>query len=137
SEMYLSDRDKLLDYAQRLQYGIESISLVKPPEEDTNLWADLLKPLISKWKRSFDHEFGGMARAPKFMMPNNYRFLLQYSHLKADKKLSDFVHLTLTKMAYGGLFDTVGGGFSRYSVDMKWHVPHFEKMLYDNGQLVS
>lgn len=62
---------------------------------------------------------------------------MQYAHLKDDTKLMDFVNLTLTRMAYGGLFDTVGGGFSRYSVDMKWHVPHFEKMLYDNGQLVS
>ena len=62
---------------------------------------------------------------------------MHYGHQTHDTELLRFVDLTLTKMAYGGLFDTVGGGFSRYSVDMKWHVPHFEKMLYDNGQLVS
>tara|TARA_R110000868_G_scaffold210950_1_gene461019 strand:+ start:19 stop:1440 length:1422 start_codon:yes stop_codon:yes gene_type:complete len=71
------------------------------------------------------------------MMPNNYHFLLRYAYQNNDKELLEFVNLTLTKMAYGGVFDQIGGGFSRYSVDAKWHVPHFEKMLYDNGQLVS
>jgi len=62
---------------------------------------------------------------------------LRYGFQNKDAELLDFVNLTLTKMAYGGLFDTIDGGFSRYSVDLRWHVPHFEKMLYDNGQLVS
>jgi hypothetical protein len=96
-----------------------------------------IEPLVEKWKKSFDLDFGGMARAPKFMMPNNYKFLLRYGHQENKQDILDFVNLTLTKMAYGGLFDTIDGGFSRYSVDMKWHVPHFEKMLYDNGQLMS
>src|SRR5690606_19215175 len=60
-----------------------------------------------------------------------------YAYQNKHESLLDYVNLTLTKMAYGGIFDVVDGGFSRYSVDMKWHVPHFEKMLYDNGQLVS
>lgn len=88
-------------------------------------------------EKSFDHEYGGMARSPKFMMPNNYAFLLRYAQLTKDQKLTQFVQLTLTKMAYGGLFDMVGGGFSRYSVDERWHIPHFEKMAYDNGQLLQ
>ena len=71
------------------------------------------------------------------MMPTNYEFLLQYGYLTKNKKLLEYVDLTLTKMAYGGIFDTLDGGFSRYSVDIKWHVPHFEKMAYDNGQLLS
>jgi uncharacterized protein YyaL (SSP411 family) len=70
---------------------------------------------------------GGYARAPKFMMPNNYLFLQRYGYQTQSKDLLDFVDLTLTRMAWGGLFDAVGGGFSRYSVDMHWHVPHFEK----------
>lgn len=78
-----------------------------------------------------------MARAPKFMMPNNYEFLLRIGVLQKNKELIDFVNLTLTKIYYGGIFDTVDGGFSRYAVDMKWHIPHFEKMGYDNGQMVS
>ena len=136
-ELWQSDPSKMIDYAEKLHHGIQSISIIQPKPQPTELSIDLLKPLVEKWKKSFDQDFGGMARAPKFMMPNNYEFLMHYGYLKNDQELLDFVDLTLTKMAHGGLFDTVGGGFSRYSVDMKWHVPHFEKMLYDNGQLVS
>ncbi len=70
-------------------------------------------------------------------MPNNYEFLLRQAVEKKDTELLNFVTLTLDKMAYGGLYDQIGGGFARYSTDEKWHVPHFEKMLYDNAQLVS
>ncbi|PZQ87898.1 MAG: thioredoxin domain-containing protein, partial [Flavobacterium johnsoniae] len=136
-QLYLSAPEKMLDYAEKLHQGINAISLVQQPDNNANFDADNLKALVEKWKKSFDLEFGGYSRAPKFMMPSNYSFLLRYAYQNKDSELSEFVNLTLTRMAYGGLFDTVGGGFSRYSVDMKWHVPHFEKMLYDNGQLVS
>lgn len=134
-EMFQNQPEKMVDYAEKLHDGIISSSLI-PKTEPSETLPDL-QPLLDKWKKSFDHEFGGYTRAPKFMMPNNYSFLLQYAHLKKDPDLLDYVNLTLEKMAFGGLFDTVGGGFSRYAVDMKWHVPHFEKMLYDNAQLVS
>ena len=71
------------------------------------------------------------------MMPNNLQFLLRYAVESKNAEILDFVTLSLDKMAYGGLYDQIGGGFSRYSTDEKWHVPHFEKMLYDNAQLVS
>ena len=134
---------KLLDYAEKLHSAMQAISAPVPTAEKLvqaeNFAFDpvLLQNLVFKWAKSFDHDFGGMARAPKFMMPNNYKFLLRYAHQTQDEALLGFVNLTLTRMAWGGIFDTVGGGFSRYSVDLKWHVPHFEKMLYDNGQLVS
>ncbi|HEU4495977.1 MAG TPA: thioredoxin domain-containing protein, partial [Flavobacterium sp.] len=135
--LYKNNPEKVIDYALKLKEGIDSISLVQAPEKGTGFNFSDLEKLTAKWKKSFDLEFGGYARAPKFMMPNNYAFLLRYGYQQNNHELLDFVNLTLTKMAYGGLFDTVGGGFSRYSVDMKWHVPHFEKMLYDNGQLIS
>ena len=137
NKLYHSDPEKIYDYAEKLQQGIEAISLIKIEEDKTELPQSFLDSLIAKWKRSFDLDFGGYARAPKFMMPNNYEFLLRYAHQHNDEALLDFVNLTLTKMAYGGLFDTIEGGFSRYSVDLKWHIPHFEKMLYDNAQLIS
>jgi len=135
-ELYKTDPEKMIDYAEKLQNGLDSLNLI-PNSNPSEVNQQLIEPLVAKWKKSFDWEFGGMARAPKFMLPNNYEFLLRYGHEHQDAELLEFVDLTLTKMAYGGLFDTLGGGFSRYSVDMKWHVPHFEKMLYDNGQLVS
>ncbi len=136
-QLYVTNLEKMLDYAEKLHQGINAISFIQQPEGIGNFNLESLEVLVEKWKKSFDWEFGGYSRAPKFMMPSNYSFLLRYAYQQKDSKLSEFVNLTLTKMAYGGLFDTVDGGFSRYSVDMKWHVPHFEKMLYDNAQLVS
>ncbi|MEL6484831.1 MAG: thioredoxin domain-containing protein, partial [Bacteroidota bacterium] len=98
---------------------------------------EALKQSIASWSQAFDTFLGGYKRAPKFMMPNNWDFLLHYAHRVEDSELLEHVNTTLRRMAYGGIFDHVGGGFSRYAVDTKWHVPHFEKMLYDNAQLVS
>ena len=137
-ELYQEQPNKLIDYANKLANGLqETSSIIHNIEPSSNFDYNTLQNLVQKWSRSFDNDFGGMARAPKFMMPTNYQFLLRYAYQQKEDKLLQFVNLTLTKMAFGGLFDTVGGGFSRYSVDLKWHVPHFEKMLYDNAQLVS
>lgn len=136
-ELYTEQPKTILDYAEKLNDGLQSLSIISTSDSETEFNLDILNTLVSKWQKSFDLDFGGMARAPKFMMPTNYEFLLRYGYQTKNQTILDFVNLTLTKMAYGGLFDTVDGGFSRYSVDMKWHVPHFEKMLYDNGQLVS
>jgi uncharacterized protein len=136
-QLYMTNAAQMIDYAQKLHQGIQSIGIVEKNTTEAQNHTDNIKPLVEKWSKSFDWDYGGYARAPKFMMPNNYLFLQRYGFQTQSKDLLDFVDLTLTKMAYGGLFDTVAGGFSRYSVDMRWHVPHFEKMLYDNGQLVS
>ena len=135
-ELYIEKPDLLVEYADKLTEGISSISLIPLNENNSVFGNEEFENLIKKWKKSFDWEFGGMARAPKFMMPNNYEFLLRLGVKQKSQELLDFVNLTLTKMAYGGIFDVVDGGFSRYSVDMKWHIPHFEKMGYDNGQMV-
>ncbi|RZK16873.1 MAG: thioredoxin domain-containing protein [Hymenobacter sp.] len=85
----------------------------------------------------FDRERGGTNRAPKFPMPSIWRFLLRAHHISGSQQILRQVNLTLREMAWGGIYDQVGGGFARYSVDGEWLVPHFEKMLYDNGQLLS
>jgi uncharacterized protein YyaL (SSP411 family) len=85
----------------------------------------------------FDRERGGMNRAPKFPMPSIWRFLLRTYYISGSQQLLSQTNLILREMAWGGLYDQVGGGFARYSVDAEWLVPHFEKMLYDNGQLLS
>ena len=136
-EIYTEQPQTILDYAEKLYEGLQSLSIISKNDSENNFNFEVLDSLVFKWQKSFDWDFGGMARAPKFMMPTNYEFLLRFGYQTKNQTLLDFVNLTLTKMAYGGLFDTVDGGFSRYSVDLKWHVPHFEKMLYDNGQLVS
>ena len=137
AEIYRSDPTRMIEYAEKLQSGLEAISLMAAENPHQDLSQEILAQLVKKWAKSFDKDFGGYARAPKFMLPTNWKFLQRYGFQSKDEEILKQVDLTLTRMAYGGLFDTVGGGFSRYSVDMQWHVPHFEKMLYDNGQLVS
>ena len=84
-----------------------------------------------------DFKNGGLVGDTKFPMPKALHFLLRYSIQNKDKSIQKYVETTLTKMANGGIYDPIGGGFSRYTADSKWHIPHFEKMLYDNAQLVS
>jgi uncharacterized protein len=85
----------------------------------------------------FDTELGGTGRAPKFPMPSIYGFLLRYADLTGDDSAMHQLTLTLNRMALGGIYDQLGGGFARYSTDKYWFAPHFEKMLYDNGQLLT
>ncbi len=136
-QLYTNDPDRVTEYAGKLLEGLNVIGLVNVNDSGSLPEPNNIRPLVEKWSKSFDWDFGGYARAPKFMMPNNYLFLQRYGYQAKSQDLLEFTDLTLTRMAYGGLFDTVDGGFSRYSVDIKWHVPHFEKMLYDNGQLMT
>jgi uncharacterized protein YyaL (SSP411 family) len=137
SGLYTKDPKKLFEYADKLEEGIKSLDVVALNTNEVDFTKDFVSDAVRSWSKQFDNSKGGMNRAPKFMMPNNLHFLLRQAYQNNDQELQKYVNLTLTKVAYGGVFDQLGGGFSRYSVDMKWHVPHFEKMLYDNAQLVS
>lgn len=134
---YQKDPQKLVEYANRLQEGIKQLSLVKPNENEIRFDSERLEKIVNKWSGNFDLEQGGQNQVPKFMMPNNYQFLMRYAHQTKNETLQKHVVTTLDKISYGGVYDHVGGGFSRYSTDAKWHIPHFEKMLYDNAQLVG
>lgn len=131
------DTERVLEYAQKLQEGIAQSELIDIPQEIGQFSDEKLHELVLRWSRHFDNLEGGMNKAPKFPMPGNYSFLLSYANRFDSEKVSNHVHLTLQKMALGGIYDQIGGGFARYSVDMIWKVPHFEKMLYDNAQLIS
>jgi len=86
---------------------------------------------------TFDRENGGFGGAPKFPHPVDLEFLLRHHAARGDDAARDMVLTTLRHMAEGGIFDHLGGGFARYSVDDRWNIPHFEKMLYDNGPLLA
>jgi uncharacterized protein len=96
-----------------------------------------LDKMYQKLAQTFDTEWGGFEKSPKFPMPSVWQFLLRYAHLQKDETALNHLKFTLNKMAIGGIYDQLGGGFARYSVDGEWFCPHFEKMLYDNGQMVS
>ena len=134
---FQNDKDKVEEYAAKLHEGLSVNELIAIPQDEPNLQSEKLVELVARWKKQFDWMEGGMSRAPKFPMPNNYGYLLAHGQFFKDEKLQEYVRLTLDKMAFGGIYDQIGGGFTRYSVDMIWKVPHFEKMLYDNAQLME
>lgn len=134
---YRNKREEVLDYANKLQQGIQQSEWIQVPEAIQTFQKEKVDELVLRWSHSFDNREGGSNRAPKFPLPNNYEFLLRYAHANQDEKIMKHVVLTLDKMALGGIYDQLGGGFCRYSVDVLWKVPHFEKMLYDNAQLVG
>ncbi|MDO9040452.1 MAG: DUF255 domain-containing protein, partial [Bacteroidota bacterium] len=137
SSFYAENSEKTEEYAAKMHRGIEQNALISVSNSQSNSDPLLLPALLSKWGNQFDTKNGGTKSAPKFMLPNNWQFLLRAGQQFQDEKLVDQVKLTLQKMAFGGLYDQIGGGFSRYSTDEIWKVPHFEKMLYDNAQLLG
>ncbi len=122
-----------LNADELLKYGLSPTAL---PDDDLAGGGGLNQAFF-QFQTGFDRARGGMDRAPKFPMPAHYAWLLRY-HARAGASLAlDHTLVTLREMARGGIFDQVGGGWARYSVDADWLVPHFEKMLYDNGQLLT
>jgi hypothetical protein len=136
-KIYQENPQKLIDYATQLEEGIKSMDLISVNTNELNFTNFPSDSIVEKWSDSFDYKYGGPNRSPKFMMPNNLEYLLRHGIQYNNEKLLNYVYVTLDQIAYGGIYDHVGGGFARYSTDSRWHVPHFEKMLYDNAQLVS
>ena len=103
----------------------------------TLLTDELLFTAFQGLSSQFDEEWGGLGGAPKFPQPMIWEFVLRFFKRTANPYAQRMVHTTLVRMARGGMYDQLGGGFARYSVDAHWMIPHFEKMLYDNAQLAS
>ncbi len=129
--------EEAFEYADKLTKGVHDSESLNLSDEQFEYATKDLEEIFNPLKRNFDMAEGGYNRAPKFPLPNNWQFVLRYAHLMKDEIAHAALKLTLDKMAFGGIYDHIGGGFARYSVDGFWHVPHFEKMLYDNAQLVS
>ena len=137
AELYQKDRAKLEEYGALLAEGIQTIEAPSLPSADLALPAELVQQAASKIHAQADRRLGGMKGAPKFPLPSIYQFLLQEAYLASDTISLQIAEESLDAMAAGGIYDHIGGGFARYSTDARWLVPHFEKMLYDNAQLVS
>ncbi len=137
STLYKENPQKVEQYAQRVTEGIQNSELISLNKEDPTFKNEEIISIINQSKEQLDFVNGGLSGAPKFPMPSTLSYLLRYHDQFKDDDIEKFIEKTLTKMAFGGIYDHVGGGFSRYAVDQQWHIPHFEKMLYDNAQLVS
>lgn len=134
---YRTKKEEALEFANKLTDGVRNMDALTIKPEHTPFSIEDIEAMVTTWAEQFDWKEGGNQRVPKFPMPNNWQFLLSYHLLTNNEQAGEFVNFTLEKMARGGLYDQLGGGFTRYSTDGVWLVPHFEKMLYDNGQLVS
>jgi len=137
ADFYKTKPEEAEEYAVKLTEGINQYESVQFIAEQPEYSKADLELIVGNWQQYFDKQEGGMGSSPKFPVPNNWQFLMRYAHLMQDENVARQVKLTLHKMAFGGIYDHIGGGFARYSVDGRWHVPHFEKMLYDNAQLIS
>jgi uncharacterized protein len=135
SELWQSRRDDLLNSSRQLHEQLASATEQRQPTDEL-LNLDMLKSAATKFKEEYDPRHGGFGGAPKFPRPSQPAFLLRYGVRFQDQEAVDSVLHTCERMAAGGMYDQLGGGFHRYSVDAEWLVPHFEKMLYDNAQLV-
>ena len=130
--------EKMEEYAAQLQEGIKSQDNITFNGGDLNFTREKLDEAMAKFQARADGKKGGIrTSSPKFPMPTAWEFALKWQHYNPDPKTEKVLYAALDNMAMGGIYDHLGGGFSRYSVDDEWHVPHFEKMLYDNGPLVS
>lgn len=136
-EEFEENREKLEEYATQLTKGIAIESSVVVTNENVEFQATELEKAFQAVLAKADYKKGGRKGSPKFPMPNVYASLLRYSDFSNNENTEKALIATLDNMANGGIYDQIGGGFARYSTDENWQVPHFEKMLYDNGQLVS
>ena len=134
ADAYSNDRSQVTLSTDRLVQQMQQASSVARSIDP--LTQDILTQAFSGTARQFDEKYGGMGTEPKFPQPMTYEFLLRYHLRTGDPQALEMVELTLDRMAKGGIYDQLGGGFHRYSTDMYWLVPHFEKMLYDNALLV-
>ncbi|MGX1023065.1 thioredoxin domain-containing protein [Psychroflexus sp. MBR-150] len=137
AEAYKKQPETLIKTAKRLTDSIDSIDIFDTQVSTENHSEDELLKSYKSWYQHIDFEKGGINKSPKFPMPVVWDSLLEYFVTYKDEQALKVIDLTLNQMLEGGIYDWVGGGFSRYSVDENWFAPHFEKMLYDNAQLIS
>ena len=136
-DIYSKDKAKMHEYANKLTEGFDQQNNLQLSQPGTKLNRTDIDKIVERWSKRFDVDWGGAEGAPKFPMPNGISFLLRYYYFAQSEKVKNYLEVTLDKMADGGIYDHLGGGFARYSVDAYWKVPHFEKMLYDNAQLIN
>lgn len=134
SNLWQTKREDVVNVSNQLTAELSRVGGDQPGGELTD---ELIADAIAHFRRTFDSTYGGFGGAPKFPSPMGLRLLLRFWHRRRDRQALNMVETTLDRMAAGGIYDHLGGGFARYSVDARWLVPHFEKMLYDNSQLAA
>ncbi|HOI33148.1 MAG TPA: DUF255 domain-containing protein, partial [Bacteroidales bacterium] len=136
-ELFQNQKGDLEEQAAKLIEGIRQNQFSARIKVNQTTTSAAFENAAITLKKQLDYEQGGTSGAPKFPMPDLLMLEFELSDQLKDITLQNHALLTVEKMARGGIYDQIGGGFARYSVDARWHVPHFEKMLYDNAQLIG
>ena len=136
-DYWRNHREEALQRAGQITQGIRQMDNISNAQNPNSKFQLRREELFAKLNAVWDYEKGGRQGAPKFPMPVNMQYMLRNYFYTGTEKALQAVTVTLDNMMNGGIYDQIGGGFARYSVDAEWEIPHFEKMLYDNGQLVS
>jgi uncharacterized protein YyaL (SSP411 family) len=134
---YKERKEEILESAEEIKNHLNTSDLQRFAKSEGTLELKEADKMFNVLQAKYDSVYGGLDKAPKFVMPSIWEFLLHYYYITENKQALNMVEHTLTMISCGGIFDQIGGGFARYSVDGQWFAPHFEKMLYDNGQLLS
>ncbi|HMQ00997.1 MAG TPA: DUF255 domain-containing protein, partial [Cyclobacteriaceae bacterium] len=135
---YQHKNDEIIESAESLSTHLNQQGIGRfMQSSDAKSLTENLEKIYQELAKKFDHKWGGLDKAPKFIMPSIWQWLLRYCYISKNEEAIKHLKLTLSKIQMGGIYDHIAGGFARYSVDEKWFVPHFEKMLYDNAQLLS
>ena len=137
ADAWANRREQVQQQASQLTQHLGNLAIAAGPERERLPAADILQLARDRLAASFDSRFGGFGSAPKFPHAVDLQVLLRIWHRSGDARALRMVRVTLDRMAAGGIYDHLGGGFARYSVDERWLVPHFEKMLYDNALLAD
>jgi len=135
--MYDNNKAQLLTFADKVEKGIQEINHFEYTEEAILIQPSTLQKDMALWSSSWDLINGGEKQNQKFVTPSKFNYIQQYNYLNNDNAGKDYFTSTLTNIANSGIVDHLEGGFYRYTVDPEWRVPHFEKMLYDNAQLLT
>jgi uncharacterized protein len=137
SKAYHEKKNEILETAEEIKTHLNKSDLQRFANSSQALEIGMADKMFASLRSKFDTVYGGLDKAPKFVMPSIWEFLLRYYYISKNQEALKMVEHTLKMISCGGIYDQIGGGFARYSVDGQWFAPHFEKMLYDNAQLLS
>ena len=136
-ERYENNPEQLENLSKKVAEGIAAVNVIDIPENPKPFDETFFEKPIRQWEKNFDLIYGGEIGKQKFIRPSKFHFLRQYQELSKNSSINEYIETSLHKIATSGVYDALEGGFFRYSVDPYWKVPHFEKMLYDNAQMVG
>ena len=136
-KLYKNNKEELFVFAEKIEKGIQEVNRFGYTEDPPPFESKILKNEMEIWSKSWDNIYGGESQNQKFIVPVKFNYIQQFQHLNKDEKISDYFQESLKNISLSGIVDHLEGGFYRYTVDPEWKIPHFEKMLYDNAQILT